>query len=618
MKVDTVAASTLARRVEPFKMIGVSWPVGAPAHAEVRVRSGGKWGPWRAVEADSGDGPDRLSHERSAVRASSPIWVGEADGFQVRGPSAARARVHLVRHGQSVQVRSSRGRSADANVAAPDVRGRETWVAREPVDEPSVGEVKLAFVHHSAGTNDYSEAQVPDLLRGIQAFHMDVNGWDDIGYNFLVDRFGRIWEGRAGGMHEAVIGAQTEGFNSVSTGVAILGTFGSVPPTSASVEAVIRLLSWKLPHHGVDPASRTTVESRGNDRYPEGASATLMNVSGHRDGKATSCPGQLLYDRLPSIRSEAGLAAAAVMAYARSWDGGVFVDTAQLDVDETPEIVTGADAGGGPELRTFDADGALRSASLVFPEGFRGGVRVAAGNLDNAPGDEIVVGAGPGGGPHVRVLREGAPALGSFFAYTSGFTGGVTVATGNVDGLPGDEIITGPGPGGGPQVRVFRIDGTPIAQFFAFAPAFPGGVRVATADINGDGIDEIVAGAGPGGGPQVRVFRLDGAPVLQFFAYGEAFRGGVFVSGLKSDDGTGDWIATGAGEGGGPHVRVFESVGRLKASFFSGRPTATTGIRVASGSFLGTTPEQLVLAPGRGGPPLVKISRLDGSLVFPR
>jgi len=251
----------------------------------------------------------------------------------------------------------------------------------------------------------------------------------------------------------------------------------------------------------------------------------------------------------------------------------------------------------------------------VFPAGFRGGVRVAAGNLDGAPGDEIVVAAGAGGGPQVRVVQENGFGLSAFEAYPSQFTGGVYVATGNVDGVPGEEIITGAGAGGGPQVRVFRLDGTPIGGFFAFDPRFPGGVRVAAADVDGDGIDEIVAAAGPGGGPQVRVFRLDGTPVFQFMAYAEAFRGGVYVSRVRADDQSRDWIATGAGDGGGPQVRVFDR-GSVRYQFFSGRPTATTGVRVAGGSF-GDGTANLVLAPGPGSAPLVKISRLDGHLVFP-
>jgi hypothetical protein len=603
--------------VPSFRMVGVSWPAGtSDASARVRVHDDNRWGPWQALDAESEDGPDRGSPEYGRRVATTPLWVGSADGYQVDARPAATARVELVREGARLVARASRGASAAANVAMPSMQMRDSWQAREPSVEPSYGEVSMAFVHHTVSSNDYAAADVPAMLRAIQSFHMDANGWNDMGYNFLVDRFGTIWEGRAGGVEAAVSAAQTEGFNSVSTGVAVIGTFSNAPPSQASLDAVVRLLAWKLPHHGVDPAGTATVISKGNARYPEGSSATFANVSGHRDGKSTDCPGQALYDRLPWIRVGAEDGAAAVVAFAPVWRGGVFVDAAQLDVGGTPGIVVGADAGGGPEVRTFNADGSLRTARVVFPEGFRGGVRVAAGNVDGAPGDELVVAAGAGGGPQVRVLQENGLGLSAFQAYPAQFTGGVYVTTGNVDGVPGEEIITGAGAGGGPQVRVFRFDGTPIGGFFAFDPRFPGGVRVTAADVDGDGIDEIVAGAGPGGGPQVRVFRLDGSPVFQFMAYGEAFRGGVYVSRVRSDDQSRDWVATGAGDGGGPQVRIFDAYGHVRFQFFSGRPTATTGVRVASGSF-GDGTASLVLAPGRGGPPLVKISRLDGHLVFP-
>ncbi len=154
--------------------------------------------------------------------------------------------------------------------------------------------VKMAFVHHTAGSNAYGADDVPGILRSDQAYHMDVRGWNDIGYNFLVDRFGRIWEGRAGGTENAVIGAHAEGYNTGSTGVAVLGTFTSAEVPGAAVNAVSRLLGWKLAIHGVDP---------------EGRNGGFHNVAGHRDSKATDCPGARLYDRLPEIRSAAGSAA---------------------------------------------------------------------------------------------------------------------------------------------------------------------------------------------------------------------------------------------------------------------------------------------------------------------
>ena len=157
----------------------------------------------------------------------------------------------------------------------------------------------------------------------------------------------------------------------------------------------------------------------------------------------------------------------------------------------------------------------------------------------------------------------------SFFAYDPAFPGGVSVAAGDVTGDGVAEIITGAGPGGGPHVRAFSLAGgvvTEVASFFAYDPAFPGGVSVAAGDVTGDGVAEIITGAGPGGGPHVRAFSVAGGvatEVASFFAYDPAFPGGVNVA---AGDLTGDGVAeiiTGAGPGGGPHVRAFSVAGGL-------------------------------------------------------
>ncbi|HUQ40254.1 MAG TPA: peptidoglycan recognition protein [Acidimicrobiales bacterium] len=627
MGVDTRPVAAVARltSLESFRLVGLSWRGRHDADVRVRVHRADGWSPWMVLHGEADEGPDPAERARAgaARTATGPVWVDRADGLQIDAPPLPSLRVHLVRERGAIgSAFRPAGRPAAANVARPGIALRDTWLARPPRTAPTIADgVKVAFVHHTVGNNTYASDDVPSLLRGMQAFHMDANGWDDIGYNLLVDRFGRVWEGRDGGVDQAVVGAQVEGLNTGSTGVAVLGDFTSTDPSPHAIEAVGRLLAWKLPAHGTDPAGRSTLVSKGNDRYPTGTPVELANISGHRDGKATGCPGQRLYDRLGTIRADAAWGAAAVLAYGPSWRGGVFAASAELDLDGVPEIVTGADRGGSPHVRTFDPDGTARKSFLGFGEAFRGGVRVAAGNVDGIGPDELVLGAGPGGGPHVRIVTEENVEIRSFFAYPSSFAGGVYVATGDVDGLPGDEIVTGPGPGSRPEVRVFRLDGSLLHSFDAFTLAFRGGVRVATADVDGDGVAEIVAGAGPGGGPQVRVFGLDGNAVAEFMAFAEAFRGGVHVAGLQSEHGH-DLLAVGAGEGGGPQVRVFGSDGTVRSQFFAGRPSSTTGARVASGRFTGGGGDddggaEIITAPGPGGPPLVRISRRNGSLVFP-
>src|SRR5262249_13345205 len=179
-----------------------------------------------------------------------------------------------------------------------------------------------------------------------------------------------------------------------------------------------------------------------------------------------------------------------------------------------------------PQVRAFKSSGTpLGPGFFAYPVAFSGGVRVAACDFDS-PADghvEIVTGAGPGGGPHVRVVRvdtagnPSGPDLASFFAYPPGFTGGVYVACGPVEGPGTMNLVTGAGPGGGPHVGVLRLQsGAPggvvsVAEFFAYAPTFTGGVRVAVGDVDGDGFADIITGAGPGGGPHVRALTLDSA-----------------------------------------------------------------------------------------------------------
>src|SRR5581483_11420783 len=186
---------------------------------------------------------------------------------------------------------------------------------------------------------------------------------------------------------------------------------------------------------------------------------------------------------------------------------------------------------------------------------------VASADVNGDLFNDIVAAAGPGGGPHVKVYsgKDGS-VLQSFFAYDPGFRGGVYVATGDVNGDGVADIITGAGQGGGPQVKVFSgKDGSLIETFMAFAPNFAGGVRVAAGDVDGDGHADIITAAGPGGAPQVKVFSgANGSLLRSFLAYDTGFTGGVFVAaGDVNGDGKAD-VITGAGAGGAPLVEAFD------------------------------------------------------------
>ncbi|MBJ7473173.1 MAG: N-acetylmuramoyl-L-alanine amidase [Solirubrobacteraceae bacterium] len=160
-------------------------------------------------------------------------------------------------------------------------------------------------VHHTAGSNAYSRDQVPAVLLAICKYHRNGNGWNDVGYNVLVDQYGGAWEGRAGGLTQAVVGAHAQGFNAVSAGVSIIGDFTSVAPPAAALAAVARVAAWKLAVAGVPRSGTVDLVSAGGSlaRYGAGKVATLPRVFGHRDVGQTACPGAMGYPALEGVRA---------------------------------------------------------------------------------------------------------------------------------------------------------------------------------------------------------------------------------------------------------------------------------------------------------------------------
>jgi hypothetical protein len=298
--------------------------------------------------------------------------------------------------------------------------------------------------------------------------------------------------------------------------------------------------------------------------------------------------------------------------------GGVFVALAHLDGPGLPaQIVTGPGPGRTAQVRAFDAGGAVRLDVEVYPPTFRGGVRVAACDFDHDGRDDLVTVAGPGGAPHVRVMKfDGGGALvadlASFFAYEPGFVGGLFVACGDLDGDGDPEIVLGVDAGGGPHVRILRLDRSVFDEFMAYDPAFRGGIRVAVGDVTGDGRADLLLGAGPGGGPHVRVVTYAGGARQEragAMVYDIGFRQGVFVA---AGDVTGDGVAeivTSADAGGGPHVRVLRydpgvPGGLVGVSeFFAYDAAFRGGVRVAAGVIGGSG--RVVTGAGPGGGPHV-------------
>ncbi|MEU8803299.1 N-acetylmuramoyl-L-alanine amidase [Spirillospora sp. NPDC048819] len=193
----------------------------------------------------------------------------------------------------------------------PAITSRAHWGADESLvkDAPDYDQsVKAVFVHHTDTGNAYTCDQSPQVIRSIFTYHVTSLGWNDIGYNFLVDKCGTLFEGRAGGVERPVHGAHTYGFNTDTTGVAVLGTHISAAPAQAVLDTVAKVSAWKLGIVGQNPAGKVTLTSRAPDgagKYPYGSQVTLNAISGHRDGFATECPGEALYAKLPTIRTAA-------------------------------------------------------------------------------------------------------------------------------------------------------------------------------------------------------------------------------------------------------------------------------------------------------------------------
>jgi subtilisin-like proprotein convertase family protein len=323
----------------------------------------------------------------------------------------------------------------------------------------------------------------------------------------------------------------------------------------------------------------------------------------------------------PAVPTEIG----GFFAYDPAFTGGVRVAAGDVTGDGHADLITAPGPGGGPHVRALDLAGGADAANFyAYLPNFTGGVTVAVGDVNGDGVDDIVTGAGAGGGPHVRAfsLAGGVPTeAASFYAYPPDFLGGVTVAVGDVNGDGVDDIVTGAGAGGGPHVRAFSLAGgvlTEAASFYAYAPGFLGGVTVAVGDVNGDGVDDIVTGAGAGGGPHVRAFSLSGgglAEVASFFAYDPVFLGGVNVAvGDVNGDGVDD-LVTGAGAGGGPHVRTFTMIAGAVievANFYAYLPGFFGGVNVAVGDVNGDGVGDIITGPGGSGGPHVRAFSLIG------
>ena len=299
---------------------GLSWGDVVPDLAWVRASVDGEnWGSWESLALVAEHGPDPTSEEAAGENlASEPIYLGEIEWIQFRvdtdQPYDLRAEL-VETAGRQLGLLEKVGLffdriewvadEAESSPAQPTIIPRETWggpSCNPNSDAPAYTDgVRMMFVHHTTTYNTYPEEDVPGIIYAMCTYHVDTRGWKDIGYNFVIDRFGNIYEGRDGGIESAVWGAHTGGFNYYSFGVGLIGDFETLGPSAEAIAALETLAAWKLDFHHVNPNGSVVVESLGSSLYASGVEVQLNTISGHRDGSATSCPGDQCYPLLAGL-----------------------------------------------------------------------------------------------------------------------------------------------------------------------------------------------------------------------------------------------------------------------------------------------------------------------------
>jgi hypothetical protein len=448
--------------VEGFSVMGVTFDGPPEEPVMVRTRGAdGSWGEWNELSADPSEGPDPGSPEAAAAHAwgTAPIYVGEGRGYEVNlgAADAADASVVLVREETRRAVTTAEP-LAGASVPAPfGIGSRASWGARAAGPYSYGSTIKKAVVHHTVSSNSYAAAEVPGILRGIQAYHIDGRGWTDIGYNFLVDRFGGIWEGRGGGVDRPVVGAHASGFNTDTVGISVIGDYTAASPSAAVLESVSRVAGWKLFLGNRNPSATEAFTSAGGPRYAAGTVVNLPNVIGHTDVGLTECPGSI-WSSLGQIRNRAqewtnwikvtaspignleSIGAGAGTVTATGWAGD-----RSSGLPPTVSLVVGGVSVSAPtsiarpDVVANNPDLPLASGFVLTATGVRPGLQDACVSVADTDGGvplafpcaRLRVGDPTGTSPDGRITQLG------------GFTGGFRVGgwTADVDG-PGSRRVT--------------------------------------------------------------------------------------------------------------------------------------------------------------------------------
>ncbi len=341
-----LVAQLPARRTDDFGLVGVTWTRGFQAKGmtvQVRLRTDGAWADWEELEVDIHEG-------ESGRDGTEPMWVGSADGVAVRVMSPTGQRpsglsVSTIDPGSEPRGTASPAiytgglagavtQVADGSptyTPKPTIISRSSWGAKKNTycDSPRVGnETRGVVVHHTAGSNSYSQSQSAGIVRAVQAFHMNGRDWCDIGYNFLVDKYGQIFEGRVGGVDRAVRGAHAghKGVNLYTMGVSMMGTYTSSEPSPETKDAMVKLIGWRL----------GTTFNQAKGTYGVGP-YTLNRIAGHRNVVATQCPGAAAYAWLSA---DGGLRDR-VADYIADYSSDIKTRVAQLGRDYTGPVYIG-------------------------------------------------------------------------------------------------------------------------------------------------------------------------------------------------------------------------------------------------------------------------------------
>ena len=324
----------------PFSLVAMTGDVAGTSTRVRAKRPDGSWGPWYQTEYETA-APDSAdpAAPAEAPRGTDPVFVGNTTTVQIvvtrpmnapvtrapGGPAPSgeglgyRPATTEQPFGQNIsailisppQAPPEKQWTPPAGVAmpgqAPAIIGRAEWGADESLrcGKPQYGNgIRAGVVHHTAGSNDYSPLESAGIVKAIYTYHSKTLGWCDIAYNALVDKYGQVFEGAAGGLTKPVEGFHTGGFNRETWGVAMIGNFDDVPPTPIQIRTVGRLLGWRLGMDDVDPKGTVGLVSAGSHytTFPAGTTATLPTIFTHRDVGNTDCPGNAAYALMDEIR----------------------------------------------------------------------------------------------------------------------------------------------------------------------------------------------------------------------------------------------------------------------------------------------------------------------------